>query len=239
MYTHLSLFLSLHDSLPLISIAGTVVVVISTVLSSSSTWLEVVAEAIVHTSFAVICVPSNHLIMDDSFDPTFLTTDVDVDFEFLRAQIRHPDDNYWISDEQVEEITADRGDFPTAGDWKDDAPDVISNTEVSIDKARRHLWKQAKTEIGILRTVWEEDHPSFDKLATRIFGPKSKLFQLLIVEEEEEEDDDSNSEETSVEEEEEDDDDEAGDLPTVQVEYRYADDNSLSQKMTMMNLRRK
>jgi hypothetical protein len=27
--------------------------------------------------------------------------------------------------------------------------------------------------------VWEEDHPSFDKLATRIFGSKSKLFQLL------------------------------------------------------------
>jgi hypothetical protein len=60
------------------------------------------------------------------------------------------------------------------------------------------------------------------------------------IEEEEEEDDDSNSEEASVEEEEEeDDDDEAGDLPTVNVEYRYADDNSLSQKMTMMNLRRK
>jgi hypothetical protein len=51
------------------------------------------------------------------------------------------------------------------------------------------------------------------------------------VEEEEEE------EEASVED--EDDDDEAGDLPNVQVDYRYADDNSLSQKMTMMNLRRK
>jgi hypothetical protein len=118
--------------------------------------------------------------MEESFDPTFLTTDVDVDFDFLRAQIRHQDDNYWISDEQVEEITtADSGDYPSAADWKDDAPDVISNTEVSIDKARRHLWKQAKTEIGILRSVWEENHPSFDKLTTRIFGPKSKLFQLL------------------------------------------------------------
>jgi hypothetical protein len=117
--------------------------------------------------------------MEDSFDPTFLV-DVDVDFDFLRAQTRHRDENYWISDEQVEEMTSeDAGDFPCAADWKDDAPGVISNTEVSIDKARRHLWKQAKTEIGILRTVWEEDHPSFDKLATRIFGPKSKLFQLL------------------------------------------------------------
>jgi hypothetical protein len=118
--------------------------------------------------------------MEDSFDPLFLAAgDVDVDFDFLRAQTRHPDENYWISDEQVEEMTADGGEFPTAADWKDDAPDVITSTTVSIDKARRHLWKQAKTEIGIIRTVWEENHPSFDKLASRIFGPKSKLFQLL------------------------------------------------------------
>jgi hypothetical protein len=118
--------------------------------------------------------------MDDSFDPTFPTADVDVDFDFLQAQTRHPDENYWISDEKVEEITADGSDFPSATDWKDDAMDIISNkTEVSIDKACRHLWKQAKREIRILRAVWEENHPSFDKLATRIFGPKSKLFQLL------------------------------------------------------------
>ena len=97
--------------------------------------------------------------MEDSFDPTFLATDVDIDFDFLRTQIRHPNDNYWVSEGQVEEITDESGEFPCAADWKDDAPDVISNTEVSIDKARRHLWKQGKTEIGILRTVWEEDHP--------------------------------------------------------------------------------
>ena len=91
--------------------------------------------------------------MDDSFDPTFLT-DVDVDFDFLRTQTRHQDENYWISEGQVEEMTSeDAGDFPCAADWKDDVPGVISNTEVTIDKARRHLWKQAKTEIGILRAV--------------------------------------------------------------------------------------
>ena len=76
--------------------------------------------------------------MDDSFNPAFLT-DVDVDFDFLRAQTRHPDENYWISEEQVEEMTAqDGGEFPNTNDWKDDAPGVISNTEVSMDKARRH-----------------------------------------------------------------------------------------------------
>jgi hypothetical protein len=114
--------------------------------------------------------------MEDLFSPMFLAK-IDVDFVFLRAQTRHPDENYWILDEQAEEITADGSGFPSSTDWKDDAPNVISNTEVSIDKAHRHLWKQARTEIGILRTVWEEDHPSFNKLATRIFGPKSKLFQ--------------------------------------------------------------
>jgi hypothetical protein len=109
---------------------------------------------------------------------TFLA-DVYVNFDFLRAQTRHPDENYWISDEQAEEISADGGGFPSSTDWKDDALNVIPNTEVSIDKARRHLWKQARTKVGILRTVWEKDHPSFNKLATRIFGPKTKLFQLL------------------------------------------------------------
>jgi hypothetical protein len=55
-------------------------------------------------------------MMDDSFDPTFLA-DVDVDFDFLRAQTRHPDENYWISDEQAEEMTDDGpGDFPCAAD---------------------------------------------------------------------------------------------------------------------------
>ena len=118
--------------------------------------------------------------MDDSFDPAFLT-DVDVDFDFLRDQTQNQDDinNHWISDEQVEEMTTDGDAFPNANDWKDDAPGVISNTEVSVDKARIHTWKQAKTEIGIIRTVFGEDHPSFDTLATNIFGPRSKLFQLL------------------------------------------------------------
>jgi hypothetical protein len=67
--------------------------------------------------------------MDDSFDPTFLTADVDVDFDFLLTQSRHKDDNYWISDEQAEEMTSDGGEFPNANDWKDDAPEVIYKTE--------------------------------------------------------------------------------------------------------------
>jgi hypothetical protein len=66
-------------------------------------------------------------MMDDSFNPTFHTADVDVGFDFIRAQTCHPaDNNYWILDEQAEEINADGGDFPSATDWEDDAPDVLS-----------------------------------------------------------------------------------------------------------------
>jgi hypothetical protein len=57
------------------------------------------------------------------------------------------------------------------------------------------------------------------------------------IEEEEEDTSVEEEEEASVEEEE--DEDEASDLPNVQVEYRYADDNSLSQKMNTLNLRRR
>jgi hypothetical protein len=120
--------------------------------------------------------------MDDSCNPTFLA-DVDVDFDFLQAQTQHPDDinNSWISEGQAEEIS-DPSDFPCATDWKDDSPDVISNTVVTMEKGRIHIWKQGKTEIGIIRTVWGEDHPTFDTLATRIFGPKSKLYHLFMEE---------------------------------------------------------
>jgi hypothetical protein len=48
-------------------------------------------------------------------------------------------------------------------------------------------------------------------------------------------DDSVEDEEASVEE--DDDEDEAGDLPNLNVEYAYADENNLSQKMDMMNLR--
>jgi hypothetical protein len=73
--------------------------------------------------------------MDDSFDPTFLTADVDVDFDFLQAQTQHQDDinDNWVSEGQAEETTTDGGEFPCAADWKDDAPDIISNTVVTMD----------------------------------------------------------------------------------------------------------
>ena len=53
---------------------------------------------------------------------------------------------------------------------------------VTIDKARRQVWNQARTEIKILRRRWGEDSPSFDSLADKIFGKKSRLFHLMVEE---------------------------------------------------------
>ena len=62
---------------------------------------------------------------------------------------------------------------------------MIKNTTVSIDRAWQGLWNQVKTEIDIVRRVFREnhplsgDHPSFDELATNIYGPEGKLFQCF------------------------------------------------------------
>jgi hypothetical protein len=55
-------------------------------------------------------------------------------------------------------------------------------------------------------------------------------------------DDSVEDEEASVEEDDDEDDeeeDEAGDLLNIHIEYQYANDNSLSQKMNTLNLRRR
>ena len=61
-------------------------------------------------------------------------------------------------------------------DWK---------TRFSIDSAQTNLLKQAKTEITIVCSVFKENHsssgnsPSFDELATKIYGLEGRLFQLF------------------------------------------------------------
>ena len=99
-------------------------------------------------------------LFEDSFDPTFLDTDItdeeNDDFDPLRGPTLHQDDNYWMSQQQHEEMHAQSevGDYPTAANWKKDHSSMIETTTVSIDLARRNLWKQAKTEIIIVREVF-------------------------------------------------------------------------------------
>ena len=80
--------------------------------------------------------------MEDSFiDPTFHSNNANYedndDFDFLKGQEFHEDDNYWFSEEQINEYctaktTSNGTSFPRATiDWKDDHPDEIKNTIVS------------------------------------------------------------------------------------------------------------
>ena len=50
------------------------------------------------------------------------------------------------------------------------------------DQARKQLFYQARTEIDILEKAWGEKSPSFDKLAERIYGKRSKLYHKLLEE---------------------------------------------------------
>ena len=82
-------------------------------------------------------------------------------------------------------------------------------------------------------TVEEEDEDLSSPLPKRRIPANA---DDSVEEQEEEASVEEEEEEASVEEEDE---DEAGDLPNVNIEYQYADDSSLSQKMNTLNLRRR
>jgi hypothetical protein len=137
-----------------------------------------------------------------------------------------------VSIEPSNEDGGGGGDFAEANDGG-------SILEVFLESYMKSLVNDAVKKY--VTTVEEEDEDLSSPLPKRRIPANADD----SVEDDDDDDDDSveekeEEEEASVEEEEDDDDDdEAGDLPNVQVEYRYADDNSLSQKMNMMNLRRK
>jgi hypothetical protein len=120
---------------------------------------------------------------DDRFDPNFPSGIVDEDFDTLvPPQDDEEDDGYWISEEQQKEMFRP-GEYPKATDWKDVPLDEnMHDIVVTIDKARRQIWNQGRTEIGILRKKWGEPSPAFNTLAERTFGRKSRLFHLMIEE---------------------------------------------------------
>ena len=123
-------------------------------------------------------------LFEDLSDPTFLDTDItdeeNDDFDPLCGPTLHQDDNHEEMHAQSEV-----GDYPTAANLKEDHSSKIETTTVSIDLAQQNLWKQAKSEIKIVRDVFEKNHllsgnhPSFSELATHMYGSKSKLFQLF------------------------------------------------------------
>ena len=83
--------------------------------------------------------PTNNLF-EDSLNPTFrdntnITDKEYDDFDFLQGQTHNNDDNYWISQQQFEQVASEVGEYPRPSNWKDDHPSMIENTEVSVDKA--------------------------------------------------------------------------------------------------------
>ena len=102
------------------------------------------------------------------------------DFDELNDPNPHPDDDCWISFNQHKELVGKDASFPSANDWKDDTPDQQHNVVVTVDKARRFVWKQAKTEIKMLRSTWKKPNPGFDVLSDSVFGITSKLAALLM-----------------------------------------------------------
>ena len=119
-------------------------------------------------------------IFDQSFDPHF-SGGIDDDF-FDPLVTTKDDDGYWVSVEQVKEAAQGSTDGPQATDWKNVNPEEMKYMSVTVDQARQQLFYQARTEIDILEKAWGEKSPSFDKLAERIYGKRSKLYHKLLEE---------------------------------------------------------
>ena len=119
---------------------------------------------------------------DGGFNPFFQQGEVDLEFDPMVGNDDEEDD-YWLSEQQDTEMRRQNDDTPKADDWKDVPMEELKQMSVTIDRARKQVFNQAKTEIiDILQKGWAEKSPSFEKLAEKTFGKKSRLFLLLLPE---------------------------------------------------------
>ena len=117
---------------------------------------------------------------DEGFNPFFQQGEVDLEFDPMVGNDDEEDD-YWLSEQQDKEMRKQTDDTPKVHEWKDAQQHELKDMSVTIDRAREQVFNQAKTEIiDILQTGWGEQAPSFEKLAEKTFGKKSKLFLLLL-----------------------------------------------------------
>ena len=127
--------------------------------------------------------PSNDDDDDGRFNPFFQRGEVDLEFDPMVGNEDDEEDDYWLSEEQDKEMRRQTDDTPKADDWKDVPMEELKQMSVTIDRARKQVFNQAKTEIiDILQKGWGEKAPSFTTLATKTFGKNSRLFLLLLVE---------------------------------------------------------
>ena len=116
------------------------------------------------------------------FNPFFQRGEVDLEFDPMVGNEDDEEDDYWLSEEQDKEMRRQTDDIPKADDWKDVPMEELKQMSVTIDRARKQVFNQAKTEIiDILQQGWDETSPSFKKLAAKTFGKNSRLFLLLLV----------------------------------------------------------
>ena len=122
---------------------------------------------------------------DGGFNPFLQEGEVDLEFDPMvgNADDDDDDDTYWLSEQQDTEMRTITAGTPKADEWKDVPMEELKQMSVTIDRARRQVFNQAKTEIiDILQTGWGEQAPSFEKLAEKTFEKNSRLFLLLLVE---------------------------------------------------------
>ena len=119
---------------------------------------------------------------DGGFNPFFQRGEVDLEFDPMVGNADDEEEDYWLSEEQDKEMRRQTDDTPKAHEWKDVPQHELKDMDVTIDRAREQVFNQAKTEIiDILQKGWgDETAPSFEKLAEKTFGKKSKLFLLLL-----------------------------------------------------------
>ena len=128
----------------------------------------------------------DHLFDDFAFDPEFETDEVDVDFDpvvdAIQAQEEEDAGYYWLSELQEIEMRLKPAQCPCpkATDWRDVPEDELEDMDVSIDRARKHVFDQGKTEIiDILKQGWGETTPSFNDIAEKNCGKRSKLYHVF------------------------------------------------------------
>ena len=83
---------------------------------------------------------------DGGFNPFFQEGEVDLEFDPMVGNDDEEDD-YWLSEQQDAEMRTITAGTPKANEWKDVPMEELKQMSVTIDRARKQVFNQAKTEI--------------------------------------------------------------------------------------------
>ena len=83
---------------------------------------------------------------DGGFNPFFQQGEVDLEFDPMVGNDDEEDD-YWLSEQQDTEMRRQNDDTPKADDWKDVPMEELKQMSVTIDRARKQVFNQAKLRL--------------------------------------------------------------------------------------------